>query len=136
MTDKLNAALKEIYEIWAGSEGIPLPTTAPEAYLLRLIEQMRDVARDALRATLKQPQQEQPEQELKPLNGLTKEEALAWARGLRADSPEYCSCGDRPKGHCPGEWEPGCDLGNNPAFARRGLTGCTESKPRTSKQED
>ncbi len=32
---------------------------------------------------------------------------------------EQCSCGDRPKGECPGEWEPGCDLGNNPAFARR-----------------
>ncbi len=33
--------------------------------------------------------------------------------------PEYCSCGDRPKDHCPGEWEPGCDLGNNPKYARR-----------------
>jgi hypothetical protein len=42
-------------------------------------------AKDALRAALEQ--QEQPEQELKPLNGLTKEEALAWARGLRIDSP-------------------------------------------------
>jgi hypothetical protein len=62
---------------------------------------------------------EQPEQELKPFNGLTKEEALAWARGLRADSLEYCSCGDRPKGKCPGEWELGCDLGNNPKYARR-----------------
>jgi hypothetical protein len=40
---------------------------------------------------------------------------------LRAalEQPEQCSCGDRPKGKCPGEWEPGCDLGNNPAFARR-----------------
>jgi hypothetical protein len=65
------------------------------------------------------PQRIKPEQELKPFNGLTKEEALAWARGLRADSLEYCSCGDRPKGHCPGEWEPGCDLGNNPKYARR-----------------
>lgn len=59
------------------------------------------------------------EQELKPLNGLTKEEALAWARGLRADSPEYCSCGDRLKVACPGEREPGCDLGNNPRYAKR-----------------
>jgi hypothetical protein len=32
---------------------------------------------------------------------------------------EQCSCGDRHKDQCPGEWEPGCDLGNNPAFARR-----------------
>jgi hypothetical protein len=44
---------------------------------------------------------EQPVQELKPFNGLTKEEALAWARGLRADSLEYCSCGDRLKDQCP-----------------------------------
>jgi hypothetical protein len=35
----------------------------------------------------REPKQEQPEQELKPFNGLTKEEALAWARGLRIDSP-------------------------------------------------
>jgi hypothetical protein len=39
---------------------------------------LREVARQAL---------EEPEQELKPFNGLTKEEALAWARGLRIDSP-------------------------------------------------
>lgn len=55
MTDKLTAALKEIYEIWAGSEGIPVPTTAPEAYLLGLIEQMRDIARDALAGASKKP---------------------------------------------------------------------------------
>ena len=55
MTEKLNAALKEIYEIWAGSEGIPLPTTAPEAYLLGLVEQMRDIARDALKPALEKP---------------------------------------------------------------------------------
>lgn len=27
-----------------------------------------------------------------------------------------CSCGDRPSTQCPGEWEPGCDLGANPAY--------------------
>jgi len=37
---------------------------------------------------------------------------------LRA-APEQCSCGDRAKDQCPGEWEPGCDLGNNPKYARR-----------------
>lgn len=26
-----------------------------------------------------------------------------------------CSCGDCPAADCPGEWEPGCDLGANPA---------------------
>ena len=41
-------SLIEIYEVWAGSEGIPEPQTACEAYLLRLIEQMRDIARDAI----------------------------------------------------------------------------------------
>jgi hypothetical protein len=35
------------------------------------------------------------------------------------EQPEKCACGDRPKEQCPGEWEPGCDLGNNPKYARR-----------------
>jgi hypothetical protein len=35
------------------------------------------------------------------------------------EQPEQCACGDRPKENCPGEWEPGCDLGNNPKYARR-----------------
>jgi len=29
-----------------------------------------------------------------------------------------CMCGDRASTACPGEWEPGCDLGNNPAYVR------------------
>lgn len=28
-----------------------------------------------------------------------------------------CPCGDRKKSDCPGEWEPGCDLGNNEKYA-------------------
>lgn len=28
---------------------------------------------------------------------------------------EMCVCGEMPKSKCPGEWEPGCDLGNNEA---------------------
>ena len=48
-------SLIEIYEVWAGSDGIPEPQTACEAYLLRLIEQMRDIARDALKAALAEP---------------------------------------------------------------------------------
>ena len=35
------------------------------------------------------------------------------------EQPEQCACGDRPKDQCPGEWEPGCDLGNNSKYARR-----------------
>lgn len=29
-----------------------------------------------------------------------------------------CMCKDRPLAECPGEWEPGCDLGNNPKFVK------------------
>lgn len=29
-----------------------------------------------------------------------------------------CMCKDRPLSKCPGEWEPGCDLGSNPAFVK------------------
>ena len=35
------------------------------------------------------------------------------------EQPEQCSCGDRIEAQCPGEWEPGCDLGNNPKYAKR-----------------
>ena len=56
---------REIYEVWAGSEGIPMPETAPEAYLLHLVEQMRDIAKEGLRAP---PQRE--------WQGLTDEEML------------------------------------------------------------
>jgi hypothetical protein len=38
---------------------------------------------------------------------------------LRAALAEPCPCGDRPAAECPGEWEPGCDLGNNPKYAKR-----------------
>lgn len=37
------AHCREVYEIWAGSEGM-IPETAPEAYLSRVMIQMRDAA--------------------------------------------------------------------------------------------
>ena len=40
----LRKALHEIREIWAGMEGIPVPETACESYLLRIITQMKDAA--------------------------------------------------------------------------------------------
>ena len=46
---RLHQICRDIYEVWAGSEGIPVPETAPEAYLLQLIEQMRDLAKEGLR---------------------------------------------------------------------------------------
>jgi hypothetical protein len=45
------------------------------------------------------------------------------------EQPEQCSCGDRLKDQCPGEWELGCDLGNNPAFARRVALEQPEQEP-------
>jgi hypothetical protein len=33
-------------------------------------------------------------------------------------APALCMCKDRLKTECPGEWEPGCDLGNNPKFVK------------------
>ena len=46
---RLHQICREVYEVWAGSEGIPVPQTAPEAYLLQLVEQMRDIAKEGLR---------------------------------------------------------------------------------------
>lgn len=46
-------------------------------------------------------------------------------------------CKDRALSACPGEWEPGCDLGNNPAHARpAGYTQAGERKPLTDEQID
>lgn len=41
------AHCREVYEIWAGSEGF-VPETAPGGYQRRLIEQMRDAAKGGL----------------------------------------------------------------------------------------
>lgn len=49
--DELRQICRDIYEVWAGSEGIPVPETAPEAYLLHLVEQMRDEAKRGLKDT-------------------------------------------------------------------------------------
>ena len=38
---------------------------------------------------------------------------------LGAGAEARCMCNDRALSACPGQWEPGCDLGNNPAYVRR-----------------
>jgi len=45
--ETLEAALREVFEEWAGSEGF-IPETAPEGYLLQLTKRMADIARAAL----------------------------------------------------------------------------------------
>ena len=40
---ELEAAMREIYEVYAGSEGF-IPETCPEAYQQQLIKEMSDVA--------------------------------------------------------------------------------------------
>lgn len=32
------------------------------------------------------------------------------------EGKDRCSCGERQRAECPGEWEQGCDLGSNPDF--------------------
>jgi hypothetical protein len=41
--EEMEAAMREIYEVYAGSDGF-IPETAPEAYQQRLIKQMADIA--------------------------------------------------------------------------------------------
>jgi hypothetical protein len=44
--ERLRGALRDIYEVYAGSEGIPKPMTAAEGYLLQqLMEAVRIAAR-------------------------------------------------------------------------------------------
>ena len=46
--ERLQQVCRRVYEVWAGSEGIPAPETAAEAYLLSLVERMRDEAKEGL----------------------------------------------------------------------------------------
>jgi len=47
--DRLREALREIYEVYAGSEGIPQPMTAAEGYLLSLLMEAVEIAQKALK---------------------------------------------------------------------------------------
>jgi CRISPR/Cas system-associated protein Csm6 len=55
---KLVIALREIYEVWAGSEGITPPITLREQYLIGLIEEMRDIAAAHLSQTKREAKDE------------------------------------------------------------------------------
>ena len=46
---RLQEALREIYEVYAGSEGIPQPMTAAEGYLLSLLMEVVRIAQEALK---------------------------------------------------------------------------------------
>ena len=46
--EKLEAELRELHEVYAGSEGIPEPMTSAEGYLLKLLTEMVGVTRKAL----------------------------------------------------------------------------------------
>jgi len=47
--ERLREALREIYEVYAGSEGIPQPMTAAEGYLLSLLMEAVEIASKALK---------------------------------------------------------------------------------------
>jgi len=47
--ERLREALREIYEVYAGSEGIPQPMTAAEGYLLSLLMEAVEIAQKALK---------------------------------------------------------------------------------------
>lgn len=52
LTDEIarsREALREIYEVYAGSEGIPQPMTAAEGYLLSLLMEVVRIAQKALK---------------------------------------------------------------------------------------
>ena len=47
--ERSQKALREIYEVYAGSEGIPQPMTAAEGYLLSLLMEVVRIAQEALK---------------------------------------------------------------------------------------
>ncbi len=46
---RLRQALREIYEVYAGSEGVKKPLDEVADYLLGMVETMKDIAAEALR---------------------------------------------------------------------------------------
>ena len=46
--ERLQRICRDAYEVWAGSEGIPEPETAAEAYLYQLLIAMRDEIKKGL----------------------------------------------------------------------------------------
>jgi hypothetical protein len=50
---ELEAVVREAYEVWAGSEGLMQPATAPEAYFIMLIEKMAIILGKALASEVK-----------------------------------------------------------------------------------
>ena len=48
---------------------------------------------------------------------------------LGAGEEARCVCGDRALSECPGEWEPGCDLGNNEKFVKVRRCACGYTMP-------
>jgi len=46
--ERSREALREIYEVYAGSEGIPQPMTAAEGYLLFLLKETAKIAQETL----------------------------------------------------------------------------------------
>ena len=73
---KLTAALREIFELYAGSEGF-IPQTCPEGYLLDLTKRMATVAGDALK--------DAPPDQISTGYWLTHEELEAIKADARAD---------------------------------------------------
>jgi hypothetical protein len=45
---RLRQVCRDAYEVWAGSEGIPEPETAAEAYVYQLLIEMRDEVKKGL----------------------------------------------------------------------------------------
>ena len=45
---RLHQVCRDAYEVWAGSEGIPEPETAAEAYVYQLLIQIRDEVKKGL----------------------------------------------------------------------------------------
>lgn len=56
--ERLRAALRDVYEAWAGSDGF-IPQTAAEAYQERIIHQMRDAAQRGLGAPVEPTERRQ-----------------------------------------------------------------------------
>jgi hypothetical protein len=103
----LKERLRKLHEMGCGTDYDDYHKRQPLAW---------DAARAALAA--------HDAQGVNPTHTREEIEGMAYSLGMRypgaqpAAQPPLCMCKDRPLSECPGEWEPGCDLGNNPAYVR------------------
>lgn len=127
------AAVKEAEE-WCERHGLavgPVDQESPRGILfgshaIPKWHNLRQADKDALHGTMTGNMREGP------VTVAVDAHAVRRAGGLLIDEQqrrdEMCACGDRAAVLCPGQWEPGCDLGANEKYVKAGVSDADRLK--------